>query len=197
MRKRNKSYIKVVFINFIKFILRIILFPFVIIYLICNIKNRKKQKEKITVFNMTQIDSLSGVDFEIFLSELFKKLGYDVKMTKASHDYGADLLISKNKKTSIVQAKCYSKAVGIKAIQEIVGAKKHYKAEDAIAVTNNIFSKNAEILALENDVKLLDRYEIEKLIKKYDLKIENSKNIYSAMSEKSKEEINRRFKHMI
>lgn len=197
MRKRNKSYIIIILINFLKLILRIVLFPFVIIYLIYKIKKSKKQKDKIAVFNMTQIDSLSGVDFEIFLSELFKRLGYDVKTTKASHDYGADLLISKNKRISIVQAKCYSKAVGIKAIQEIVGAKKHYKAEYAIVATNNIFSKDAEVLALENGVKLLDRYEIEKLIKKYDLTIEKSKNNYSAMSEKTKEEINRRFKHMI
>ncbi len=146
---------------------------------------------------MTQIDTLSGVEFENFLCELFKKLGYDVKTTKASHDYGADLLAIKNGKKSIVQAKCYSKIVGIKAIQEIVGAKQHYGADEAIVATNNFFSKDAEVLAIENGVKLIDRQVIEKMLSKFDLKIEKQAGTYLAMSPKAKDEFNRRYQNMI
>lgn len=197
MSRRNKNYIKVFFINFFKIILRIVLFPLVIIYFFVGLKNKKRDKDKIAVLNMTQIDTLSGVEFENFLCELFKKLGYDVKTTKASHDYGADLLAIKNGKKSIVQAKCYSKIVGIKAIQEIVGAKQHYGADEAIVATNNFFSKDAEVLAIENGVKLIDRQVIEKMLSKFDLKIEKQAGTYLAMSPKAKDEFNRRYQNMI
>lgn len=197
MRKKNKSYIKVFFANFAKFLLRIVLFPLVIAYFFVNLKQKRQDKNKIAVFGMSQIDTLSGVEFENFLQEFFEKMGYSVNLTKASHDYGADLLISKNGKHSIVQAKCYSKAVGIKAIQEIVGAKKHYQVDDAFVVTNNYFSKEAEILALENGVKLIDRSVIERMLLKYDFKIEKQTGGFSALSQKAKQEINQRFQHMI
>ena len=146
---------------------------------------------------MTQIDSLSGVEFENFLRDVFEKQGYKVETTKASHDYGADLLLSKNGKLSIVQAKCYAKTVGIKAIQEIVGAKQHYGATEAFVATNNFFSKDAEILALENDVKLIDRAVLEKFVSKYDFHIKKMGSNFSAISQTSKNEINQRFQHMI
>ena len=197
MSVRKKSYIKVFFANFCKFLLRIILFPFVVVYFFEQIKLKKKSKEKVAVFNMSQLDSLSGIDFENFLKDMFEKLGYNVQVTKASHDYGADLLVSKNGTLAIVQAKCYSKTVGIKAIQEVVSAKCHYGATDAFVATNNFFSKDAEILALENGVKLIDRTVIEKMIAKYDIKIEKTTSNFSALSKNSVEEINQKFPYMI
>ena len=197
MNIRKKINIKVVLINSLKIVLRIVLFPLVLAYFCAELINQRKNKYKIAVFNMSQIDSLSGTDFENFLCELFEKLGYSVKTTKKSHDYGADLLISKNGKLAIVQAKCYSKAVGIKAVQEIVGAKQHYKAEDAFVATNNYFSKDAEVLALENNVKLIDRTVIAKMLEKFDFKIEKTSNGFSALSKEAKEEINHRFPSLI
>lgn len=197
MMNRKKNYIKIFFVGFFKFILKIILFPFVIIYLIKKAAAKRKDKDKIKAMSLNQIDSLSGVEFENFLCEIFKKMGYSVKTTKASHDYGADLLISKNGKLTVVQAKCYSKAVGIKAIQEIVGAKNHYNASEAMVATNNYFSKDAEVLALENSVKLIDRTVIEKLIEKLDVKIEKQAGTYSALSKAEKDVFCQRYKNMI
>ena len=197
MKIKKKSYIIVFFANLFKFLLRIVLFPLVIVYFVGQFKQKKKDKDKIAVFNMTQLDSISGKDFELFLKQLFEKLGYDVKTTKASHDYGADLIISKNGKNSIVQAKCYSKTVGIKAVQEIVSAKRHYVVDDAIVATNNYFSKDAEVLAVENGVKLIDRTVIEKMIAKYDFKIEKQNSNFSTFSQDSQNEINQRFRSMI
>ena len=173
------------------------MFPFVIVWLVVKLKNRKLNKDKVAVFNMTQIDTLSGVDFENFLCEMFETLGYKVSTTKASHDYGADLVVEKNGKLAVVQAKCYSKAVGIKAVQEIVGARQHYGAEDAFVATNNFFSKDAEVLAVENNVKLIDRSVIEKMLAKHNFKINKSASGFSALSENAKNEINQRFHHMI
>lgn len=197
MSATNKSYIKVFLANFFKILLRIVLFPFVIAYFFATLKKRKSDKNKITVFNMSQIDSLSGVEFENFLREMFEKMGYSAQTTKASHDYGADLLLSKGGRRAVVQAKCYAKSVGVKAVQEIVSAKQHYEAEDAFVATNSYFSKDAEVLAIENSVKLIDRAVIEKMVAKYEFKIEKQSGGLVALTSKAQEEINQRFKHMI
>lgn len=84
-------------------------------------------------------------------------MGYTVKFTPASGDYGADLLLTKGNKTIAVQAKRYSNTVGVKAVQEASGAKGFYKTNEAWVVTNNIFTKNACNFAEKLQVRLIDR----------------------------------------
>ncbi len=57
----------------------------------------------------------------------------------------------------VVQAKRWNQKIGVKAIQEIVAAIKHYKADKGMVITNNYFTKNAENLARTNEVELWDR----------------------------------------
>jgi restriction system protein len=128
------------------------------------------------------IDRMTGHQFEIFLKELFKSLGYRVKKTPDSGDFGADLYMEKDGKTYIVQAKRYKSKVGIKAVQEIVAAKSYYKAEYAIVVTNNYFTEAAKELAKKNNVILCERPDLIKLVEKSKMimgKIKQAKNIKS------------------
>lgn len=198
---RNKNYNENPFIKFVRIILLIILSPIVLIFLIrkffINRKQRKLDEERILVYKISQIDSLSGIEFEIFLKNLFEKMGFKVKLTPKSKDYGADLIISRNKDTYIVQAKCYDKTVGVKAIQEIIGARCHYKIYNAMVVTNNNFSREAVLLATENDVKLVGRDTLESIISKFNVLAEKKNNSFSALSEGSKHEIETRYKHWI
>lgn len=55
---------------------------------------------------------MTGREFEIYLSVLFRNLGYKVKLTKASGDYGADLILKKSGLSIVVQAKRYKKKWG-------------------------------------------------------------------------------------
>lgn len=103
------------------------------------------------------IDTLSGEEFENYLLSLFKNLGYDGYVTQASNDYGADLVISKDDKIIVIQAKRYKDTVGITAIQEVIGSKNYYNATKCMVVTNNYFTPNAVKLAEHNDVELWDR----------------------------------------
>ncbi|MCL6573586.1 MAG: restriction endonuclease, partial [Bacillus sp. (in: Bacteria)] len=82
------------------------------------------------------------------------------EVTKASGDYGADLLLTKGAKKVVVQAKRYSKDVGIKAVQEVIGAKSYYTAQDAWVVSNSYFTKAAKALAQKSNVLLVDRDEL-------------------------------------
>ncbi len=106
---------------------------------------------------IAEIDKMSGIMFELLLLETFRKSGYRGKTTKEYGDYGADLLLVKDGLKYVVQAKRWNQKIGVKAIQEIVAAIKHYKADKGMVITNNYFTKNAENLARSNEVELWDR----------------------------------------
>jgi len=104
-----------------------------------------------------EIDTMSGVDFERFLSSMFRRLGYSCEMTATMGDYGGDLVLRKGGVKTIVQAKRWKRSVGVKAVQEVVAAKGYYGASSAIVVTNSTFTRQAEELARANGVETWDR----------------------------------------
>lgn len=109
---------------------------------------------------MRKVDKLSGRKFEQYLAAQFRHLGYRVKETGGSHDYGADLLLKKRREIIVVQAKRYEKNVSLSAVQEAAGAVACYGADRAMVVTNSRFTKSARTLARQNDVELWGREEI-------------------------------------
>jgi restriction system protein len=114
-----------------------------------------------------EIDGMSGAMFEQRLSVLFRGLGYSAEIVGSSAgDYGGDLIVAKDGTNTVVQAKCWKKNVGVKAVQEAVGARGYYGADTAMVVTNARFTKQAQELARKNRVKLWGRDElIEALLK--------------------------------
>lgn len=116
---------------------------------------------------LKNIDNLTGFEFEEYLKLLFKKMGYKAKNTSLSHDQGADLIIERFGETIVVQAKRYTDKVSNKAIQEVVASIAHYQAQRGIVVTNSEFTDSAIKLAETNNVRLVDRYQLDNLINKY------------------------------
>lgn len=106
---------------------------------------------------ISRIDKMTGEEFEYYLKLRFEKEGYKVELTKASQDYGADLILSNKDETIVVQAKRYEGNVGTAAIQEVVAAKEYYQADNCMVVTNSNFTINALNLAEVNEVELRDR----------------------------------------
>jgi len=123
---------------------------------------RWSKKQAIRKSGIKEIDAMTGIDFEKRLEVMFGDLGYKVKRTPPSGDFGADLVLENRKGRTVVQAKRYSKPVGVKAIQEVIGSIAFYKATNALVVTNIYFTPQAEKLAQSNGVELWDR---DKLIK--------------------------------
>jgi restriction system protein len=104
------------------------------------------------------IDQMNGTTFELRLAALFRGLGYRAEVVgSARGDYGADLIVTKDGNRAVVQAKCWSKNVGVKAVQEVVGARGYYGADSALVVTNRQFTVQARELAKRNDVTLWGR----------------------------------------
>lgn len=123
-----------------------------------------RQYARLRKAGIKEIDEMTGEEFEQFLGHLFKKRGFKVTYTAASGDYGADLLLKDRDELIAVQAKRYSDSVGVKAVQEIIGALKMYDATQAWVVTNSYFTKQAVKLAEMNDVYLIDRDELIEII---------------------------------
>ncbi|MEH7524764.1 restriction endonuclease [Bacillus sp. JJ1503] len=143
-----------------------ILVTFTTIGLIIAFTIQKGMKRKRILRNsgIVEIDKMGGIQFEYYLKELFINQGYKVEVTSASGDFGADLILKKDNKKIVVQAKRFSKNVGVKAIQEVKTSQNYYNANESWVVTTNYFTAPAEKLALSNNVKLFDREELIKMI---------------------------------
>lgn len=122
----------------------------------------KRLLEKLSKSGIKDIDKMDGHQFEIYLKSLLKELGYKAEVTKGSHDFGADLIMKRNGKKIVVQAKRYGykNNVSLDAIQQIYASLPYYKASEAWVITNSFFTKNANILAKACNVKLYDRHKL-------------------------------------
>lgn len=139
-----------------------VLFTIFIIYIFVLIRRKKRLRSS----GIQDIDQMTGKQFEEYLSELFSMMGYSSRVTQQAGDYGADIVLTKDNRRIVVQAKRYKKNVGIKAVQEIYGAINHYKAHEGWVVTNSRYTKAAESLAKSNSVKLYGREQLIELILK-------------------------------
>lgn len=151
----------------LKFIIYMVLLALIVRYTPLLIKkiNEQIMLKRMAKFGMDYIDKMDGFQFEMYLKALFKKLGYQPIVTSKTGDYGADLVL-KGKNKIVIQAKRYSQKnkVGISAVQEILGGKEYYKANEAWVITTSTFTPQAKKLADSSKVKLLDREELQKFI---------------------------------
>lgn len=118
-------------------------------------------------FTINDVDKMNGYEFEIFIGQIYEKMGYSVDLTPKSGDQGADLIITKFGERIAVQTKNYTENVSNKAIQEVVASKEFYKCTSCSVVTNSYFTKSAIELGDVNGVKLVDREELKALIDKH------------------------------
>ena len=117
----------------------------------------KKNKKSSNKFTISDLDLMSGAEFEEYITYLFNQLGYKASNTKLSGDQGIDVIATKGVTKLAIQCKCFSKPVGNHAVMEAVAGGKYYNADKVMVVTNNTFTKSARELAKVNNVVLWDR----------------------------------------
>jgi len=127
-------------------------------------QNSIEHKELIS---LDDVDMMTGPEFELFICELYRRMGYSVNQTKLSGDQGIDVVAVKNGVRIGIQAKRYSNAVTNKAVQEVVAGMNHYQLSKAIVVTNSSFTSSAIELAQSNGVVLWDRSMIAQKLLEY------------------------------
>ncbi len=123
----------------------------IVLVVVCVLVFRRNNDEE-------EIDTMSGTEFEDFMAEILHRSGVEVlELTKASGDFGADIIVMHEGERTAVQCKRYSRPIGVKAVQEAISAKDYYKCSKAAVITNSTFTRQAMELAAESGVILWDR----------------------------------------
>lgn len=116
-------------------------------------------------FKMTEMDEMEGVDFEDFCATLLSQRGFDeIELTKASGDYGIDILAEKEGITFAIQCKRYCEPVGVKAIQEAYAGRDYYDRMVGVVMTNQYFTAPAVEAAKKLKILLWDRGYIDSML---------------------------------
>ena len=119
---------------------------------------------------MSQIDQMTGVEFEQYLKANFEEhFWFKCYLTPKTNDYGADLILEKNGEKIAIQAKRYKGNVGIAAVQEVIAACSYYGCDRGIVVTNSFFTNQAINLAKES-VIAVELWNRDRLKKEFEIK---------------------------
>ena len=105
--------------------------------------------------------------YEIFISELFRKHGYKVEENpKSGKDGGVDLRLRKDKKKYVVQIKHHKSKVSAPVVQQILGCMFDIKekADGAKVVALKGFTRDAKNFAKGNPIELINAYDIVNMI---------------------------------
>jgi restriction system protein len=139
----------------------VVMWPIWVLFVVggaCKLAVSVWRTRRLRLAGIDEIDRMSGSEFERKLGVLFRSLGFRAEVVGAGGgDYGADLVISRRGKKTVIQAKCWKNNVGVAAVQEVVGARGFYDAHDALVVTNSRYTRQARTLAAKNSVRLWDR----------------------------------------
>jgi restriction system protein len=106
------------------------------------------------------IYKLTPRKFEELVAELFRDMGYDVKLTKATRDGGKDILAAI--KTEIGQLLCLIDAkryredhkIGVSLVRTLIGTLCDHQATSAMMVTTSSYSKDAHALQQRHQYQL-------------------------------------------
>jgi SNF2 family DNA or RNA helicase/HJR/Mrr/RecB family endonuclease len=124
---------------------------------------------KQTELNIKQVDKLNPNLFEAYIAALYTRQGFRVFLTPYSNDKGVDVVAMKDGESYLLQAKQTISLVGNEAVQEIYAAKNYYEGKfgesfKLAVISNSNFSSSAETLSRTNQVSLIRRSQLEKMI---------------------------------
>ena len=125
--------------------------------------------------NDTGVDGMSGVDFEYMCADLLRSGNFrSVEVTPASNDYGADIIAEDYCGNRwVIQCKRYKGNLSNSPVQEVVGSKAHYRANKAAVIATAGYTKGAKRLAKDNEVVLIDRKGLQKMMRGREITLEN------------------------
>lgn len=135
-----------------------------------NLKVEELKKDEARIIDLNKkvstLYDLTPREFEEYIAELFGLLGYkNVNLTPATNDKGIDVFMEKNGKRCAVQCKKFKGVVGSPAIQTFIGSMQHAEVQHGFFVTTSTFSLEAEKMAAEHPIELVDSIKLARLIK--------------------------------
>lgn len=118
---------------------------------------QKQKQAKLRAINISQIYTMTGIEFEYYVGELLRFQGYKIEFTKPSHDFGVDIIAKKNNLKTAIQIKRRNDQIGRSAISDAVAGIAYYKCRQAMVITSSYFTKEAKELAKSNKCVLIDK----------------------------------------
>jgi restriction system protein len=106
---------------------------------------------------LREIDTMTGDDFENYVAAQLRSAGYRVAMTRATGDFGVDLIARKGKERMAVQCKRYGRRVGAAAVQQVVSGSLLHGCTSTMVVSNQEFTPAAIQLAQVHSCELVGR----------------------------------------
>lgn len=130
-----------------------------------NREDRRFIEARSTVGNLdesTNLAAMDWADFEHLVRELFEKefsaRGGEVKITQASSDGGVDAVAFDPDPISggkiVIQAKRYTKTVGVSAVRDLFGTMQHENASRGILITTSDYGPDAHKFASGKPITL-------------------------------------------
>lgn len=119
---------------------------------------RAHRREALRAAGFATVDAMDPTTFEHYVGECLRAGGGRVRHVGGTGDFGADLLLERAGRRTVVQVKRYTQSVGVAAVQQTAAARAHYGADSAMVVTNSWFTPAARQLAASNRVELWDRH---------------------------------------
>ena len=110
-----------------------------------------------------ETNSMSGVEYEKHCKEILEQAGWEVEETPATNDQGVDLIACIEDLRVCIQCKCFAKAVGNKAVQEIIAGTKYRNGTHSVVVAKSGFTTLAKQLAESANVILTSDIELAEL----------------------------------
>lgn len=139
-------------ITILAVLIGLIAFMSVLIILINLFLRRRRERLR------NRMDDLEGHDFEFFCADLLRGQGFiDVEVTRASGDFGVDILAEKDGVTYAVQCKRYNGPVGVDAVLRTYGGQAYYERMVGAIMTNQYFTSPAVDAAKKLRILLWDR----------------------------------------
>ena len=138
----------------------IILSIIILISKVVKLKRRRKAQQEYLIQHSI-VANMTGIEYERYCGEkvLTLKEVKRIEYTPPSNDYGADIIAYFEDGTKgVIQCKRYNGKVNNTAVQEVVAALAHYKADTAYILTNSTLTENARILAKENGVYVIGNF---------------------------------------
>jgi len=140
---------------------------------------KTRETEKLKQFKYKDLDfinSLSPKQFEDFITELYRKLGYEVQQTPYTNDKGKDAIAYKNNVKYLIECKKYNKdkSIGRPMLQKFYAAMVEEKSKIGFFIATCSFTSSAIEYGQKFGIELIDT---EKLLNLTNIAYPNSSKL--------------------
>lgn len=123
--------------------------------------NRLKRRRRLAVATASPgaaLEAMSWRQFELLLSDAFRRQGFEVSESGGSQpDGGVDLRLRREGQVHLVQAKHWkARKVGVKVVREVYGVMTAEGAAGCLVVTSGGFTSEARVFARGKPLTLVD-----------------------------------------